>query len=73
MVNGKLNTIPAQYKKMLIILDELVKAFDTGRTYTEREVNITIADFHDDFCTLRREMVDAGLLSRENGIYTRIV
>jgi DNA-binding HxlR family transcriptional regulator len=73
MVNGKLKNIPAQYKKMLIILEELVKAFEPGRTYTEREVNITLADFHDDFCTLRREMVDAGLLARENGIYSKIV
>jgi biotin operon repressor len=72
IVNGKLKNIPAQYKKMLIILDEVVKAFETGRTYTEREVNITIADIHDDFCTLRREMVDAGLLTRENGIYTKV-
>jgi hypothetical protein len=53
----------------LIILEEIAKAFDFDREYTEREVNIIIADFHDDFCTLRREMVGENILTRNNGIY----
>jgi len=35
--------------------------------YSEREVNMIIADFHDDFCTIRRDMVGERLLGR-NGI-----
>lgn len=66
---GKLKNIPAQRKKRLIILEEIAKAFETNREYTEREVNIIIADFHDDFCTLRREMICERLLTRDNGIY----
>lgn len=66
---GKLKNIPAQRKKRLIILDEIAKAFQPGRDYTEREVNIIIADFHDDFCTLRREMIMENILTRNNGIY----
>ena len=53
----------------MIILEEIAKAFDFDREYTEREVNIIIADFHDDFCTLRREMVGENILTRNNGIY----
>jgi len=70
---GKLKTIPAQRKKERIILEELVKAFEPGRFYTEREVNIIIADYYDDFCTLRRDMVDEKLLGRSREAYWRIV
>ncbi|TAH74799.1 MAG: metalloregulator ArsR/SmtB family transcription factor [Anaerolineaceae bacterium] len=66
---GKLKNIPAQRKKRLIILEEIAKAFQPEREYTEREVNIIIADFHDDFCTLRREMVGENILTRTNAIY----
>ena len=66
---GKLKSIPAQRKKERIILEEIAKAFEPGRIYTEREVNILIADFHDDFCTIRRDMIAEKLLERENGKY----
>lgn len=66
---GKLKSIPAQRKKERIILEEIAKAFEAGLVYTEREVNIIIADFHDDFCTLRRDMIGEGLMARENGTY----
>ena len=68
---GKLKSIPAQKKKERIVLEELVKGFEPGRRYTEREVNIILADAYDDFCTLRRDMIGEGLLQRENGVYWR--
>lgn len=68
---GKLKAIPAQRKKERIVLEEIAKAFESGREYTEREVNIIIADFHDDFCTIRMDMVGEGLLEREGSIYRR--
>ena len=68
---GKLKSIPAQKKKERIVLEELLKGFEPGRQYTEREVNIILADAHDDFCTLRRDMIGEGLLCRENGVYWR--
>ena len=67
---GKLKSIPTQKKKERIVLEEMVKAFDFGRHYTEREVNIILADFHDDFCTLRRDMVGEKLLDRDHLTYT---
>lgn len=66
---GKLKSIPAQRKKERIILEEIAKAFEPGRVYTEREVNIIIADFHDDFCTIRRDMIGEKIMDRENGKY----
>jgi len=69
---GKLKSIPAQRKKERIVLEEIAKVFEPGREYTEREVNIIIADFHDDFCTIRRDRVGEGLLAREGSIYRRV-
>ena len=69
---GKLKSIPAQRKKERIILEVIAERFEPGRTYTEREVNLIIADFHDDFCTIRRDMISEKLLARENGIYWKV-
>ena len=69
---GKLKSIPMQKKKERIILEEIVKSFEPGHRYTEREVNIILADFHDDFCTLRRDMIGEKLLARDHQIYWRI-
>lgn len=68
---GKLKAIPAQRKKERIVLEEMVKAFEPGKTYTEREVNIIIADYHDDFCTIRRDMIAEKLLDRDGNQYWR--
>lgn len=68
---GKLKSIPSQRKKARIVYEEIIKAFELGHDYTEREVNIIIADFHDDFCTIRRDMISEGLLERDNMIYRR--
>lgn len=68
---GKLKSIPTQKKKERIVLEELVKSFEPGREYTEREVNIILADFHDDFCTLRRDMIGEKLMTRDHQLYRR--
>ena len=66
---GKLKSIPAQRKKKRIVLEEMCKAFQPGRVYAEKEVNLIIADFHDDFCTLRRDMISEGLMARDSSGY----
>ncbi len=68
---GKLKNIPAQRKKRVIVLKEMLKAFEVGKRYTEKEVNLIIANYHDDFCTLRREMIIEGLMDREGAEYWR--
>lgn len=69
---GRLKSIPAQRKKERIVLEVIAEAFEYDRIYTEREVNIIIADFHDDFCTIRRNMVGEGLLARNTSGYWRV-
>lgn len=69
---GKLKSIPAQRKKLKIALEEIVKSFEFNHEYTEREVNIIIADYNDDFCTLRRAMVSEQLLERDEKGYRRV-
>lgn len=68
---GKLKMIPAQLKKRAIVLEEICKSFEYGQDYTEKEVNLIIADFNDDFATLRREMIGLGLMERNNGVYRK--
>ena len=69
---GKLKAIPAQRKKERIVLEVIADQFEYDRIYTEREVNIIIADFHDDFCTIRRDMISEGLLDRNTKGYWRV-
>lgn len=66
---GKLRSIPVQQKKRKIVLEKIAKNFESNKEYSEREVNIIIADFNDDFCTIRREMVGFNILQRRNNIY----
>jgi ArsR family transcriptional regulator, arsenate/arsenite/antimonite-responsive transcriptional repressor len=66
---GKLVKIPVQRKKRRVILEEMAKRFEPGRRYSEKEVNLIIAEFHDDFCTLRREMICENIMDRAKGFY----
>lgn len=72
LVNGRLISLPSQQKKREIVLEKLAERFDPDSTYTEREVNVVILDYYDDFCTVRREMVGLGLMERDHGIYRRV-
>ncbi|MGM9521368.1 MAG: metalloregulator ArsR/SmtB family transcription factor [Oscillospiraceae bacterium] len=69
---GKLKSIPTQRKKERIVLEVIAESFQFERLYTEREVNIIIADFHDDFCTIRRDMIAEKLLARDKSGYWRV-
>lgn len=74
LVDGTLASIPTQRKKRDVILRFLAQQFEPGRTYSEKEVNLILAEFHEDVATLRRELVadSADLLCRENGRYWRV-
>lgn len=69
MTNGKITKMPAQLKKKLVLIEEISRAFEVGRAYTEKEVNLIIADYYEDFCMVRRFFVDYNLFTRNNGIY----
>jgi len=71
-VDGRLKIIPSQRKKRDVILRYLVARFDMDRRYPEKEINETLAQFHEDVATLRREFIACQLMARENGIYWRL-
>lgn len=66
---GKLKTIPVQRKKRRIVLEKISESFEPDRVYPEKEVNLIIAQFHDDFCTLRREMISEEIMDRNREGY----
>ncbi len=47
--------------------------FEPDRRYTEREVNDVIRAFHDDYATLRRELIDGRWMARDHDIYWRLM
>jgi hypothetical protein len=70
--DGRLTVIPASGRKRLVVLRWLRdQVFTEDRDYPEREVNQRLALFHPDVASLRRYMVDAGMVGRERGIYRR--
>jgi predicted transcriptional regulator len=73
MQDGQLKSIPRQWKKRDVILRYLVEKFDPERRYTEREVNEIISQTHEDYATLRRELIDSRYMAREREVYWRII
>ena len=69
---GRLTQIPTQRKKREIVLLEIAQAFETDRKYDEKEVNEIIHRFHEDHCTIRREMIAFGIMARERETYWRL-
>lgn len=63
--------IPSQRKKMLIVIERLAEMFAPDRTFDEKEVNEILRRHHPDVASLRRAMVDHGLLARRSGRYRR--
>lgn len=70
MPDGVCRVMPAQIKKRMIIYEEIMKLFETGKTYHETEVNELISTIHADYCTVRRAFVGMGWMSRVDRIYT---
>jgi DNA-binding transcriptional ArsR family regulator len=71
---GRLTSIPAQERKRSVVLRYLRdEVFTEDRGYPEKEVNQRLGLFHPDVASLRRYMVDGGLVTREAGVYRRVV
>lgn len=69
---GRLKAIPAQRKKERICLEKMVSSFEFGRDYPENEVNEILLRFHDDYCTIRRDLIAEKLMERSGTIYRRL-
>ncbi|HMS38240.1 MAG TPA: metalloregulator ArsR/SmtB family transcription factor [Arachnia sp.] len=65
----RLRSIPAKRKARVAVLLELLRRFEPGRRYAEREVNEILRRAHADVALLRRELVDYGYLRRARNVY----
>jgi hypothetical protein len=64
---GRIKQFPAQRKKFEVLLRHVLKAFEPGARYTEKEVNEILSRFNDDTAYLRRSLIDMKLMAREGG------
>jgi biotin operon repressor len=67
--DGKLKNVPAQRKKKLVVLAHMVKGLEFGKVYQEKEINEYLKQFHEDYATLRRELIMCQYMYRENNQY----
>lgn len=65
-LEGEITTIPSKEKKKLIILQHIVKRFEAGKTYSEKEVNEILKTVHADFVSLRRHLIEYGFMNRND-------
>lgn len=57
---------PKRQKRKAAILRHLIQRFETGRKYSEKEINAVLEAAYPDYVTLRRYLIDYGLLDRED-------
>jgi predicted transcriptional regulator len=69
MHKGKLEKLPVQWKKRMIILEEFKKNLLPGKSYTEKEINDCILPVYGDYCTIRRLLIEEGMMERDKQIY----
>jgi hypothetical protein len=67
----RLREIPSTRAKRLVVLERLALEFEPGVSYAEEHVNAVLREFHPDYASLRRLLVDEGLLDRGDGAYWR--
>ncbi len=61
----ELRQLPAQASKLRIVLEYVTTVFEPEAQYTEKEVNAILRRVYPDTASLRRALIDAGLLERE--------
>jgi hypothetical protein len=69
--DSRLIAIPVNRSKRRVVLEHLAANFEPGVKYPERAVDAILRAWHDDYVSLRRYLIDEGMLSREAGIYWR--
>ena len=65
----RLTRMPAQRKKRRICLQRFADDLEPGRRYVESELNELIARRYEDYCTVRRGLIEEGLAGRCDGVY----
>ncbi|MEW6183555.1 MAG: DUF2087 domain-containing protein [Bacillota bacterium] len=63
-LDGPLDSFPLKEKKRVAVLRHLLRYFEAGRNYTEKEVNAVLKRFYNDYAVLRRCLIDYGFMDR---------
>ena len=70
---GKLASMPVKAARIHWVIEAIAERFEVGRRYTEKEVNAILEDIYEyDYATIRRNLIDFGLMKREDMIYWRV-
>lgn len=64
-INDHIINMPSKAKNKQIVLQHIVKKFDSSIEYSETDVNIILMPLHDDYVMLRRALVEFGYLDRK--------
>ncbi len=65
--DGRIKDFPAQEKKLEVVLRYVLKSFEPGVRYTEKQVNEILMRFNVDYSFLRRSLIEYRMLAREAG------
>lgn len=63
--NDVLISFPKRQKRIIAILQHIITFFDYKRKYTEKEVNEILGKIYHDYVTIRRYLIEYGLLKRK--------
>ena len=64
---GRITTFPAQEKKFVVLVKHVLQGFESGRHYTEKQVNEILLRYNDDTALLRRSLVEYHFMARQGG------
>ena len=67
--DGRIASVPAKRRTRAAVLLEVLRRFEPGRVYAEKEVDAILLGVHEDFPYLRRELVNYRYLERADGRY----
>lgn len=63
----KLKVLTSKAKKKFVVIKKIASQFESGKTYTEMEVNGILKPIYpDDFSTLRRNLIELGFMERKS-------
>jgi hypothetical protein len=63
---GRIKQFPAQRKKFDVLVRHVLKQFEPGVRYTEKQVNEILSRYNEDTAYLRRSLIDSKYMARES-------
>ena len=63
--DGSIQQLPTNRRKLDVVLRYITEHFDSGKIYTEKQVNQVIGTLNEDISGLRRDLISVGYLDRK--------